>query len=277
MLFTKVHGLGNDFIIIDGFKEKLPEKLESLARYVCARNTGVGGDGLVVLQPAANADVRMRIFNPDGSEPEMCGNAIRCVAQYMYKRGLVEGNTVRVDTLAGLILPTIIRHDTGEMVRVDMGEPRLNREEIPMAGGQGRVIDEKLVVNGDTYRVTAVSMGNPHCIIFVSDVKNTDLTGVGPSIENHKSFPNKTNVEFVQVINRGHVLMRVWERGVGETMACGTGACAVCVACVLNDLTDRAVKVSLNGGDLYIEWEDDNHVYMTGPAEEVFEGKLILV
>ncbi len=277
MLFTKVHGLGNDFIIVDGFKEKLPENLPSLARHVCTRNTGVGGDGLVVLTPTPNADVRMRIFNPDGSEPEMCGNAIRCVAQYMHKRGLAKGGTVRVDTLAGLIVPTIVRHDKGEMVRVDMGEPRLNREEIPMAGDRGWVINEDLIVNDDTYRITAVSMGNPHCIIFVPDVKSMDLANIGPAIENHRSFPNKTNVEFVQVINREHVRMRVWERGVGETMACGTGACAVCVACVLNDLSERAVKVTLEGGDLYIEWGEDNRVYMTGPSEEVFEGKLILV
>lgn len=293
ILFTKVHGNGNDFVLVnaldneDGTCSDIdPGKLSELARDICNRHTGVGADGMVLILPSLpnsseRADVRMRIFNSDGSEAQMCGNAIRCVARYLYERGLVCERKIRVDTLAGIMVPEIVSGgktagNKTVMVRVDMGEPRLERSEIPMSGAAGKVVDEKLEVNGKEYRVTAVSMGNPHCVIFVDDVDKFPLVSVGSAIERHPSFPERTNVEFVQVLNWEEVRMRVWERGAGETLACGTGACAATVAGVLNNHTGRTVTVHLKGGDLTIEWGDNNHVYMTGPAEEVFEGRYFL-
>ncbi len=274
MRFTKVHGLGNDFILVNCFEEKINiEQTPELALRMCDRYFGVGADGLVLLLPSESSDVNMRIFNSDGSEAEMCGNAIRCVAKYLYEQGLVKKEKVQVETLAGTIVPQlIIENGRVKMVRVDMGEPRLNRREIPMEGPAGQVINEPLEVDGITSYVTAVSMGNPHCIIFVPDVGQVLLDDIGPRIEKHPAFPRKTNVEFVQVLNRDEVKMKVWERGAGETMACGTGACATAVACVLNGHTGRKLTVHLKGGDLFIEWAENNHVYMTGPAEEVFTG-----
>lgn len=275
MFFTKVHGLGNDFILVNCFEEKVnPEDFPSLAVRTCHRHFGVGADGLVLLLPSDAADVKMRIFNSDGSEAEMCGNAIRCTAKYLYERGMAEKDKIRVETQAGIIVPElIIEDDRVKLVRVDMGEPRLERTEIPMEGPPGRVLDEPLQIDGVTYRVTAVSMGNPHCIIFVPDVDQVPLHVIGPRIETHPAFTRKTNVEFIQVLSRKEVKMKVWERGAGETMACGTGACATAVACVLNNRTGRRVTVHLAAGDLLIEWAEDNHVYMTGPAEEVFTGE----
>jgi len=273
--FTKVHGLGNDFILVNGLNGKLnPDQFPTLAVKICDRHFGVGADGLVLLLPSHTADVRMRIFNSDGSEPEMCGNAIRCVAKYLYERGLVEQDKIRVETFAGTITPEIVAQGgVVKLVRVDMGEPRLQREQIPMAGPPGKVLDEPLEVDGIDYRVTAVSMGNPHCVIFVPDVDRVSLQQAGPRIENHPAFPRKVNVEFVQILNRDEVRMKVWERGAGETMACGTGACAAAVACVLNGHTGRRVTVRLAAGNMFIEWAADNRVYMTGPAEEVFSGE----
>lgn len=276
MRFTKVQGLGNDFVLVNCFEEKLEEvELSSLAVRACDRHFGIGADGLVLLLPSDKADVNMRIFNPDGSEAEMCGNVIRCAAKFLFEHGLVKATRIRVQTLAGLMLPELITDNNGsvKLVRVDMGEPHLERREIPMDGSPGRVISEPLEVGGVSYQVTAISMGNPHCIIFVPDVAHAPLSTAGPAIEWHKVFPSRTNVEFIQVVNRGEVKMRVWERGAGETMACGTGACATAVACVLNGLTERRVTVHLQAGDLLIEWGQDNHVYMTGPAEEVFTGE----
>ncbi len=274
MIFTKVHGLGNDFVLVDCFSEKLAcRNLSSLAVRICDRHFGVGADGLVLVEPSNVADARMRIFNPDGSEAEMCGNAIRCVAKYLYEHGRVAKEEVSVETAAGLMVPKLFVEDgVVRAVRVDMGLPRLSREEIPMEGPPGQVVGEPLHAGGCTYTVTAVSMGNPHCVIFVPNVKAVPLKEVGPVIESHRAFPRRTNVEFIQVLNREEVVMRVWERGAGETLACGTGACASVVAGVLNGLTDRKVRVHLAAGYLDIEWSGNGRVYMTGPAEEVFTG-----
>jgi len=272
--FTKVQGLGNDFILVDGFAEKINlDELPALAVRMCDRRFGVGADGLVPLLPSARADVQMRIFNSDGSEAEMCGNVTRCAAKYLYEHGVIRQEKIRVETLAGIMVPELlVEGGRVSLIRVDMGEPRLERTEIPMAGPAGRVVDEPLPVDGAGYRVTAVSMGNPHCVIFVPDVESVPLREIGPRIETHPVFPKKINVEFIQVLAPDEVRMKVWERGAGETMACGTGACAAAVAAHLNGLTGRRVTVHLRAGDLLIEWADDNHVYMTGPAEEVFTG-----
>lgn len=272
--FHKVHGLGNDFIIIDLLGGlKLPADLAGAAVKLCDRRFGIGADGLVLILPAVKVDAAMRIFNPDGSEAEMCGNAIRCVAEYLYNHGIVKRDEIKVETLAGIIVPRLIlENGRVKAVRVDMGEPRLERREIPMVGDPGMVISEPLEIGKEVYEVTAVSMGNPHCIIFTDDVKNVPVEVLGPRIENHSSFPSRTNVEFIQVLNRREIRMRVWERGAGITMACGTGACAAAVAGALNGLTEKQVTVLLDGGPLYIEWSSDNHVYMTGPAREVFYG-----
>ncbi|MDT3698238.1 MAG: diaminopimelate epimerase [Thermincola sp.] len=275
MKFTKMQGLGNDFVLVDGLKEKLPENLGELSQKLCDRHFGVGADGLVVVLPSQAADIRMRIFNPDGSEPEMCGNVIRCFARYVYDHDIVSKQTITIETLAGIIVPELIfSADKTLNIRVDMGEPRLERSLIPMEGPPGQVVDEAIKVDGNTYKVTCVSMGNPHCITFVPNVNEVPIHDIGPQLEAHPLFPRKTNVEFIHVLNKDEVNMRVWERGAGETLACGTGACATAVACVLNGLTNRAITVHLAGGDLFIEWAENNHVYMTGPGQYVFSGEI---
>lgn len=275
MQFLKVHGLGNDFVLVDKITQKndLPSALSELAKKICHRKLGIGADGLVFILPCAQADAQMRIFNSDGSEAQMCGNAVRCAARYLYEHGIVHQKEIRISTLAGLILTRIIL-DGGSVtaVEVDMGEPRLERREIPMLGPAGMVVNEPLAVGSGAVAITAVSMGNPHCVIFVPDTGSVPLEQRGTEIEHHPSFPERTNVEFVQVLNRSELKMRVWERGAGATMACGTGACAVLVSGVLNGLTERKATVHLALGSLFIKWADDNHVYMTGPAEEVFHG-----
>ncbi|ABO50221.1 diaminopimelate epimerase [Desulforamulus reducens MI-1] len=275
MYFTKVHGLGNDFILVNaGTGQGFTDDCSTLAKEVCDRKFGIGADGLVLLYDSGVADVRMKIVNSDGSEAEMCGNAIRCVAKYLYDHGIIKKDEIKVETLAGIIVPQIIQQEGSvKAVRVDMGEPRVERAEIPMIGPPGQVIGEELAVNGKVYLVTAVSMGNPHCIIFVPDLEDISLTQVGPQIEVHPAFPKKTNVEFVQVLGPNEVRMVVWERGAGPTMACGTGACAVAVAGVLNGFTERMVTVHLPGGSLMIEWAENGRIYMTGPATEVFSGE----
>ncbi len=277
MQFRKVHGLGNDFVMIDLLKSKdYPSAdLSGLARKACHRQLGIGADGLVLILPDEQADTRMRIFNPDGSEPQMCGNAIRCVARYLFEQGIVPHKQIRINTLAGIITPDIILQD-GKFVavKVDMGEPRLERKEIPMIGPPGQVVNEPLPVGDRIWQITAVSMGNPHCLIFVDNPETIPLAQWGPQIENHPSFPERTNVEFVRVLSRTEIKMRVWERGAGATLACGTGSCATLVGCVLNGLTDRKAAVHLALGSLLIDWADNNHIYMTGPAEEVFCGEL---
>jgi len=276
MEFSKVQGLGNDFIIIKDLKEKIND-YATLAKKVCHRNFGVGGDGLMVVLPSDKADFRMRIINSDGSEPEMCGNGIRCFAKYVYDEGLTKKEDLTVETLAGIIRPKlIIENGQVKLVRVDMGEPRLLRQEIPAQGDVNtKVVNELLTVGDKEFAITCVSMGNPHCIIFTGNA-DALVDKYGPLAEVHPFFPRKTNVEFVEVLNKNEVKMRVWERGAGITLACGTGACATTVACVLNGKTERRVTVHLLGGDLEIEWsEENNRIYMTGPAERVFDGKLI--
>lgn len=278
--FTKMHGSGNDYVYFDGTSEDLTAyDLTELAKIVSDRNFGVGGDGIILVLPSETADFLMRIFNPDGSEPEMCGNGIRAFAKYAYEHGLTEKTELLVQTGAGLIRPILtVRDGRVASIRVDMGIPRLARSQIPMAGEPPtqHVVDEPLEVAGRTLRVTCVSMGNPHCVTFVDDVDEAPVTDLGPQVENHPAFPARTNVEFVEIVDRSNVKMRVWERGVGETLACGTGASATLVACVLNDLIPRGrtAQVALRGGVLEIEWADDDHVYMTGPATEVFSGEL---
>jgi len=275
--FTKMHGLGNDYVFVEALRKRLPEaSLPGLARRLSDRHFGIGGDGLILVLPSRQAQFRMRIFNADGSEAEMCGNGIRMFAKYVYEHGLTRAKALDVETDAGMIRPRLtVRGGRVTSVRVDMGEPRLERAEIPMRGKPGRVIGETLRVGGERYAVTAVSMGNPHCVIFVKGADRFPVERVGPAIERHRAFPNRTNVEFAQVLKRSAIRMRVWERGAGETLACGTGACATLVAAVLNGKADRKATIHLLGGDLKVEWrESDNRVYMTGPAEEVFSGEV---
>ncbi|HIE53004.1 MAG TPA: diaminopimelate epimerase, partial [Armatimonadetes bacterium] len=235
-------------------------------------------DGLIVILPSRRAHFRMRMFNPDGSEAEMCGNGIRCLAKYVFEHGLTIDTELDIETKAGIIRPKLItKRRRVELVRVDMGEPRLRRRDIPMRGDpEALVINERLKVDGERYNVTCVSMGNPHCVLFVNNVEYAEVEKLGPKIERHNLFPDRSNVEFVQVHRRDEISMRVWERGVGRTVSCGTGACAAVVAGALNDLTQRKVTVHLEGGDLFVEWRGDNRVLMTGPAEEVFTGEIDL-
>ena len=273
MKFTKMHGLGNDYIFVNCFEENVKEP-KALAKKMSARHFGVGSDGLVLIMPSEKADFRMRIFNPDGSEAEMCGNAVRCVAKYVRDRNMIDADEFEIETLAGIIKPKVISSGRVSMVRVDMGEPVLERKKIPMAGSDGKVIDDVLDAGGTEVKITCVSMGNPHCVIFVESVDFPEFGHLGKIIENHDLFPNRINVEFVNVLNEHEIEMRVWERGVGESLACGTGACAVAVACVLNKKAGRDVIVYLKGGDLKILWDEKtNHVYMTGSAETVYEGE----
>ncbi|ANY69820.1 diaminopimelate epimerase [Paenibacillus sp. BIHB 4019] len=276
MNFTKMHGLGNDFIVIAG-EQQLPDNAAQLAIELCNRFFGIGADGLVYILPSENADFRMRIINSDGSEAEQCGNAIRCVAKYVYDNGLTNKELITIETLGAGAQAVQLRVEGGKVqsVRVDMGEPILNGLAVPTTVDQEQVVEHPIEVDGHEFRFTAVSMGNPHCVIYVDDAANFDLAAWGPKLETHPMFPRKINVEFVTVNSREHTEMRVWERGAGPTLACGTGACATVVASVLNGYTDRTATVSLKGGDLLIEWnEADNHVYMTGPAAEVFRGSL---
>ena len=276
MKFTKWQGIGNDFVIVNGFQEKIDD-YPSKAIEVCDRHFGIGADGLVLALPSEIADFRMRIFNSDGSEAEMCGNVTRCFARYVYENGLTTKTELTIETLAGIIKPKLLfENGNVKAVCVDMGEPRLKRGEIPMIGNpEDRAVNVPLIVGDKTYEVTCVSMGNPHCIIFDDNAEELDLQALGRPIETHPAFPRKTNVEFVKVIDRKTLRMRVWERGAGITLACGTGTCATVVAAVLNGKTDREVLVHLDGGDLFIEWREDNHIYKTGPAVEVFRGEYL--
>lgn len=274
MEFIKMHGLGNDFVFLDHFSVAADKDYPKLAKKLCHRQFGIGGDGLVVILPSQVADARMRIINSDGSEPEMCGNGIRCFAKYVYDQGIVIHNPMRVETLAGVLTIHLnIKEAQVQGVRVDMGEPILRADFIPALGQGEPVVGETLEVLGETFQYTAVSMGNPHCVIFVEDFATLDFERLGPAVEKHSLFPRKTNVEFIEVNSPQDLTMKVWERGAGPTLACGTGACASAVVAVLNHKTERAVTVHLPGGDLFIEWGLDNHVYMTGPATYVFKGE----
>lgn len=278
MKFVKVQGLGNDFVILDCTDEEdyIPSKqYHKLSVKLCDRHFGIGADGVLLVLPSAQADIRMRIINSDGSEAEMCGNGIRCFARFVYESGMVKKEVMTIETLAGIMVPRIILDAQGAVVavEVDMGEPILEKEEIPMVG-TGTAINETIQIEEKKFNITAVSMGNPHCVTFVDDLKSFPLEYWGPRIERSHDFPRKTNVEFVEVITESEVIMRVWERGAAVTLACGTGACAVTVASVLNGKTKRDVLLHLDGGDLQVRWDEtNNHIYMTGPAEEVFRGQ----
>ena len=277
MKFTKMHGCGNDYIYINGFQETI-ENPSELAIQMSNRNFGVGSDGLVLILPSEVADFRMRMFNADGSEAQMCGNASRCVGKFVYDKGLTDKKTVHLETLAGIkILELNIENNQVATVKVNMGEPILEPNQIPVISKKNPVIGEKITVADKEYDFTCVSMGNPHAITFVEDTKSFPVENIGKVIESHEIFPERTNTEFAQVIDRNTINMRVWERGSGETLACGTGACATLVAAVLNNLTERQATLHLLGGDLYIEWDEtSNHIFMTGPAVMVFDGKWLL-
>ncbi len=276
MEFIKMHGLGNDFIVAEASSFQDAIKFQPYVAQLCDRHFGIGADGLILTGRDAEQDVFMRIFNSDGSEPEMCGNGIRCVALYARKYGLVDKDHFSIKTLAGPRHPEIYQEAGKEWVRVDMGEPQLERESIPVTG-QGSNIAIPLGLE-EGFVFTAVSMGNPHCIIYVDDISSVPLSEWGPQIETNEMFPDKINVEFVKIVNEDILEAVVWERGAGITLACGTGACAILVASVLNGKSLRKAKVRLPGGELVIEWnEQDNHVYMSGPAVEVFRGSIELI
>jgi diaminopimelate epimerase len=275
LTFTKYQGLGNDFILVDNRASQAPLITPTQAEQLCDRHFGIGADGVIFALPGQNgADYTMRIYNSDGSEPEMCGNGIRCMARFIAD---LEGDrakeTYTIDTLAGLITPTITNDG---QIRVDMGHPRLTSQEIPTTIGSEKVINQPIEVAGQTWNVTCVSMGNPHCITFVDDVAAIDLEKIGPQFEHHPVFPARTNTEFLEVVRPDYIKMRVWERGAGITLACGTGACASLVAAVLNGKADRQATIELPGGPLQIEWAQDDRIFMTGPATRVFTGTVTL-
>jgi diaminopimelate epimerase len=272
MKFTKMHGIANDYVVLNGWKSEVRNPGRT-ARRLCDRRFGVGADGLLLVLPSKTSDFRMRMFNPDGSEAEMCGNGIRCFGKYVYDHGLTGKKRITVQTLDGVkTLELAVNGGEVESVTVDMGKPRLERPEIPMRG-VGRAVDEALKIAGRTFRFTSVSMGNPHCVIFVDRVKDFPVTEIGPQIEKHPWWPKRVNVEFVQAVSRREAIQRTWERGAGETWGCGTGAAAVCVAGVLTGRTERRILNHLLGGDLTLEWAPSGHVFKTGPAVEVFEGE----
>lgn len=273
MKFTKMHGCGNDYVYVNLFEEKL-EDPGKISIAVSDRHFGIGSDGLVTIGPSDKADFRMRMYNVDGSEAEMCGNAIRCVAKYVYDHKLTDKTQITVETGAGLKYLQLMTED-GKVakVRVDMGEPRLAPGKIPVKAQGSQVVDEPIRAAGKDWKMTCVSMGNPHAVVFIDNVDNFELEKYGPAFENHDRFPERTNTEFVQVISRTEAKMRVWERGSGETWACGTGTCATVMACILKGMTENQVLVHLRGGDLFIEYDlQSNHIFMTGPAVEVFTG-----
>ncbi len=274
MKFTKLHGCGNGYIYVNLFEEKLENPAEMSIK-VSDCHFGIGSDGLITIGPSEIADFTMHIYNADGSEAEMCGNGVRCVGKYVYDHGLTDNTEITVETGAGIkILNLNVENGKVATVRVDMGEPIFTPSEIPVKADGDKVINEPILVGDKEWNMTCVSMGNPHAVVFVDDVKSFPLEKYGPLFENHERFPKRTNTEFVNVVSRNEAYMRVWERGSAETWACGTGTCATVVACILNGLTDRKVLVHLLGGDLVIEWDEEtNHVFMTGPATEVFSGE----
>ena len=302
MKFTKMQGLGNDYVYVNCLEEQL-ENPSEMAKFVSDRHFGIGSDGLILIRPSDAADFEMEMYNADGSRGEMCGNGIRCVAKYVYDYGLTDKTSISVETLGGIkYLELTVEDGMVSLVRVDMGRPKLEAAEVPilceavteecvvdedsvLGGGYAedivkigdcrKVINEPIVVDGMEYRITGVSMGNPHAVVFLENVKALDIEKIGPKFENHERFPKRINTEFVQVLDRETIEMRVWERGSGETLACGTGACAAAVASILNGMAERKVTVKLLGGDLLVEWEEETgKVYMTGPAVTVFEGEL---
>lgn len=293
MKFTKMQGCGNDYVYVNGFQEKIPaEEKPELVRRLSDRHFGVGGDGVIFINPVEDADFEMEMYNADGTRAEMCGNGIRCVAKFVYDKGLTEAEHITVLSAGRIKYLSMVIHrqhpwDRGivKKVRVNMGSPIFKPEQIPVkteyirSAKEGetkdQIVNEPIEVNGKEYSMTCISMGNPHAVVFAEDVRNLDLERIGPAFENHPCFPKRVNTEFVEILDRQHVFMRVWERGTGETLACGTGCCATAAACVINGLTDSKITVKLLGGELEIEWDrDQNLIYMTGPAEIVFEGEI---
>ena len=273
--FTKMHGLGNDYVYIDAINQNIKNESE-MAKFISDRHFGIGSDGLILICKSDIADFKMRMFNSNGSEAEMCGNGIRCVGKFVYDKGFTNKTEVKIETLAGIkTLILNVKDGKVDTVRVDMGEPILNPEEIPVISEENPVKNLVLTAEEKNFKFTCVSMGNPHAITIVNNIEKFEVEKYGKILEINKSFPKKSNIEFIEIIDRKNVKMRVWERGTGETLACGTGACATAVACIINELTERKVKIELLGGNLEIEWNNkDNHVYMTGPATTVFEGEI---
>lgn len=277
MKFTKMHGCGNDYIYVNCLEETV-EDPERTAVYVSDRHFGIGSDGLILIHPSEVADFRMAMYNADGSEGKMCGNGVRCIAKYVYDYGLTDKQQISIETLGGMkYLDLTVENGKVTQVKVDMGAPILEPEKIPVRLGTDCCVNEPLTVRGKEYQITAVSMGNPHAVVFVEDTASLPLEVIGPEFEHHEAFPDRINTEFVQVLNRREVNMRVWERGSGETLACGTGTCATVVACVLNGLTENEITVHLLGGDLLLHYDQENDtVWMTGPAAVVCDGEISL-
>ena len=278
MKFTKMQGCGNDYVYINGFEEKIEqEKKPDLVRRLSERHFGIGSDGVIFINPSEIADFEMEMYNADGSRSEMCGNGIRCVAKYVFDKKMVNRNEFTIESFGKIKDITIIEEaGVAKLIKVGMGSPQLRTEEIPAVYDADTIIAKPIDVDGTIWEGTCVSMGNPHVVLFVDDVKKLDLENIGPKFENHPMFPNRTNTEFVKVIDENTVEMRVWERGTGETLACGTGCCATAVACVLNNKTKDKVLVKVLGGEILVEWDkENNEVYMTGPGEFVFEGEIL--
>lgn len=281
MKFTKMHGCGNDYLYINGFEEKLSsEEKPDWVRKVSDRHFGVGGDGAIFINPGKEAEFEMEMYNADGTRAQMCGNGIRCVAKFVYDKGLTDKTSITVESFGKVKYLDLTLGEDGKVasVKVNMGAPILNAKEVPVVSDNDKVINEPIVVNGDTYNMTCVSMGNPHAVVFLEgydDLKDFEIEKIGPFFESHERFPERVNTEFVRVIDRQTVQMRVWERGTGETLACGTGCCAIAVACVLNGLTDNKITIQVLGGEIVCEWDQEkNLVFMTGPATTVFEGEI---
>ena len=278
MKFTKMEGCGNDYVYVNGFDTKI-EDPNKLSEIVSNRHFGIGSDGLIVINPSEVADFKMSMYNADGSEGKMCGNGIRCVAKYVYDNKMTDKTTITVETLSGIkTLVLNVEGDKVKTVRVNMGSPILESSKVPVVSDKEKVIDEPVTVNNKEYRITCVSMGNPHAIVYLDkdiDIKKFEIEKIGPFFENHKAFPERINTEFIQVVDKNNLNMRVWERGSGETLACGTGACASLVATVLNGMCDTTATLHLLGGDLKITWDkDENTVYLEGPAKTVFTGEV---
>lgn len=274
MKFTKMHGCGNDYVYVNGFTEKVADKPKAVVA-LSDRHFGIGSDGVIFINPSQQADFEMEMYNADGTRAEMCGNGIRCVGKYVYDHGMTDKTSITVESFGKVkYLDLTVENGKVVKVKVNMGKPELTAKEVPVVSENEQVIDEEIIVKGKSYRMTCVSMGNPHAVVFMDDVEPLAIEEIGPYFENHERFPNRTNTEFVQVIDDSHVKMRVWERGTGETLACGTGCCATAVACVLNHLTGEHVTVQVLGGEIEIYWnQKENLVYMTGPAVTVFEGE----
>jgi len=274
MKFTKMHGLGNDFIFFEN-PTNIEMNYPAMAIKLCHRQLGIGADGIIAVLPSEIADLRMRIINADGSEANMCGNAIRCFGKYAYERGLVQTKTFRIETFAGIIIPEVITEDEKVIsVRVNMGKPNTERQFIPMLGDEKEAIRVSIKIVGQEFYLSSLLMGVPHTMVFVDDLKSVDLLKIGPAIEKHSLFPKGTNVNFVEVVSRDHIKVRTWERGAGATLACGTGSCASAIASAINNYTGRNISVELQYGKLEIEWAEDGTVFMTGPAEESFTGEI---